>query len=189
MFHHLPNVGSKQLCALAHLGFNCEVGTSSNFKPALTVLTLRFKDKACMMKYWQGNVLNRLFAVRCPSFPSFQVIKNRLESTAFFQRISCFSFKNPDLRSDFICVFGIFWKIMVHYVPLIGTPSVGAWPPGTTRRAEPNNLKKNGRALTCSARYFPVCTTVYSLAISCQIGNKIIRFGNKFWYISNFETN
>ena len=151
-------------------------------------MTLRFKDKACMMKYWLTGKRSESF-IRSPSFPSFQVIKNRLESTAFFQRISCFSFKNPELRSDFVSVFGIFWEIMVHYAPLVGTPSVGAWPPGTTSRAEPNNLKKNGRALTCRARFFPVCTSVSSLAIWCQIGKINIRFGDKFWLISHFDTN
>ena len=28
VFHHFPSVGPKQLCALAHLGCNCETGTS-----------------------------------------------------------------------------------------------------------------------------------------------------------------
>ena len=28
VFHHLPSVGPKQLCALAHLGCTCEAGTS-----------------------------------------------------------------------------------------------------------------------------------------------------------------
>lgn len=31
MFYHLPRVGSKQLCALAHLGYTREVGTSQQY--------------------------------------------------------------------------------------------------------------------------------------------------------------
>ena len=46
MFHHLPSVGPKQLCALAHLGCTCEAGTFlSPLKPSTMSWTLGLPHK------------------------------------------------------------------------------------------------------------------------------------------------
>ena len=67
MFHHLPSVGSKQLCALAHLECNRKAGTS--------ILSLFQKTSIDQLQYLNDKEKVILYILLYSAFYSFFLLE------------------------------------------------------------------------------------------------------------------